>query len=343
MFKNLAVGRVPLSVSASYSFHQILAGYIKQVQKHFFKTAPDKEPKRYLNDLLNDHSSAGTKGLRPGLCLATTIALGGTNEMALPSAMTLECLHNVFAARQEVTTANGIALKVDDAMNVLSMGVLSANEQLLGMALSRKVFREFYHLIIESAEGQGIEAAWARENRFNLTEQDYLQMVLKKTCWYTSTHPVRIGALIASEGKVNPDRFNNFGYQLGAAFQVQNDILNLSTSTDAAGNEIPSDIREGRRTLMLIHLHNRLTRFEQQKLQKYFLLPERDKDPVTAQEILNMMNECGSIEYAKSRVRQMSAEAMKEFNSLFSFLPESAEKRFIEDLVHYMTERGGGL
>ena len=79
-------------------------------------------------------------------------------------------------------------------------------------------------------------------------------MVLKKTCWYSFIHPCRIGALIATRDTANLDRFNRFGYYLGAAFQIQDDLLNLTGDQNRYGKEIAGDLLEGKRTLMLIHL-----------------------------------------------------------------------------------------
>ena len=56
---------------------------------------------------------------------------------------------------------------------------------------------------------------------------DYLRLVLKKTAWYSFIHPMRIGALVANGDDQNLDRFDRFGYLLGLAFQITDDVLNL--------------------------------------------------------------------------------------------------------------------
>ena len=67
-------------------------------------------------------------------------------------------------------------------------------------------------------------------------------MVLKKTCWYSFIHPCRIGALIATRDGVDLDRFNRFGFFLGAAFQIQDDLLNLIGDERRYGKEIGGDL-----------------------------------------------------------------------------------------------------
>ena len=94
----------------------------------------------------------------------------------------------------------------------------------------------------------------ARQRRSRLSDADYLEMVLKKTCWYTTIYPSRVGALIGTRGAADLDRFMRFGFFLGAAFQIQDDLLNLAGDPRRYGKELDGDLWEGKRTLMLIHL-----------------------------------------------------------------------------------------
>jgi geranylgeranyl diphosphate synthase type II len=104
-----------------------------------------------------------------------------------------------------------------------------------------------------------MELGWVRDNICDLSIEDYLRMTLKKTCWYTCIHPCRIGALIGTGGDINLERFDRFGYYMGAAFQIQDDILNLVGDRKKYGKEIGGDIWEGKRTMMLIHVINSCT------------------------------------------------------------------------------------
>src|SRR5205085_12243514 len=99
-----------------------------------------------------------------------------------------------------------------------------------------------------------IELGWRRDVALDLGDGDYLAMVLKKTCWYTTIFPSRAGALIGTRTEDGLDRFIRFGFFLGAAFQIQDDVLNLIGDEARYGKEIDGDIREGKRTLMLLHL-----------------------------------------------------------------------------------------
>jgi geranylgeranyl diphosphate synthase, type II len=76
--------------------------------------------------------------------------------------------------------------------------------------------------------------------------------VLKKTAWYSFIHPMRIGALVANGDDRKLDRFDRFGFLLGAAFQITDDVLNL-TGDARYGKKINGDLLEGKRTIVLAH------------------------------------------------------------------------------------------
>ena len=245
--------------------------------EHFI---PDKEPKKYLYDLIADYPNRGGKGFRPGLCIATCKAYGGRLERVINSAIALELFHNAFLIHDDIEddsymrrnkptmhqyNNSAIAINVGDAMNALSMKPLMMNKEILGPSLTLKIFFEIQHMVTESVEGQAIELGWRKDNQCDLEEADYLRMILKKTCWYTCIHPIRIGALIGSNSKVKSAQFNRFGYFMGTAFQIQDDILNLIAEEKKYGKEISGDIIEGKRTLMLIHLMKNCSKAEHKK------------------------------------------------------------------------------
>merc|ERR1712098_838835 len=98
------------------------------------------------------------------------------------------------------------------------------------------------------------------------TEQDYWQMCVQKTAWYTCITPCRLGALIGGAEAGELDAFIEIGMNLGVAFQIQDDVLNLVGEERVHGKEIGGDIEEGKRTLILIHLLKTCSEVEQERL-----------------------------------------------------------------------------
>lgn len=315
---------------------------------------PDKEPRKYLYDLIPDYPNRGGKHFRPSLAIAAGNIHGGSPALTLNSAVTLELLHNAFLIHDDVEDESfsrrnrptmheysnkSIAINVGDAMNALAMYPLLKNRELLGPKLSMSIFMEVQHMVIESAEGQALELGWRKDNVAGLKDDDYFRMILKKTCWYTCIHPIRIGALIGSHGKTDPDTFNRLGYFMGVAFQIQDDVLNLVAEEKKYGKEIGGDIIEGKRTLILINLLQRCTKKELKDILQFLSVPIRERDNAMAARIMDLMKKYDSIEHAKKIAKYMAGGALKEFYTHFSKFPASKDKSFIESIILYMINR----
>lgn len=339
---------------SAHAVEDRLRGYKTLTLDALLSTIPQREPRRYLYDLIPLYPRRGGKGLRPGLCFATCGALGGHRDAALDSAVALELFHNAFLIHDDIEDESerrrgaptlvaeygpGIAVNVGDAMNVLSMEPLMRNLPLLGPNVAWAILEEVHHMVRQSVEGQAMELGWVRDNVVDITEDDYLRMTLKKTCWYTCIHPCRIGAIIAQGDSRELDRFNRFGYFMGAAFQIQDDVLNLAARQERYGKEINGDIWEGKRTLMLIHLAGTCSPSERRRLHVFLSHPRKMRREADVRWVRKLMDHYGSIEHAVSRARDLAHGALHEFEQAYADAPDSADRRFIRQIVSYMIER----
>ena len=333
---------------------QQLARYRDLTYRALLQQLPSREPRRYLYDLVTSSLSHVGKGLRPALCIATCRAFGGSIEQALPSAVSIELLHNAFLVHDDIEDGSlyrrneaamyveeglPIAINVGDAMNVLAIGSLIENIPVLGADLSYRVFHEAQHLILQSVEGQALELGWTRDNVFELTEDDYLRMVLKKTCWYTAIHPCRIGALIATRGAIDADRFNLFGFLLGAVFQIQDDVLNLVGDQDRYGKEILGDLWEGKRTLMLVHALRQCTDEERERLSRVFSVPREQRTERDVDWVFRLFEVHGSIDFARELLEESVRAAQEEFEVAFRDAPGAGDRDFIRRLIPFLGTR----
>lgn len=194
-------------------------------------------------------------------------------------------------------------------------------------------------MVRESVEGQAIELAWRRDNALELTVADYLAMTLKKTCWYTTIFPSRMGALVGSRDARGLDRFVRFGFFLGAAFQIQDDVLNLLGDRASYGKEIAGDLLEGKRTLMLIHFARSAERDEVERARRLLECPRGKKDGGEVSWLRGRLDDYGCIEYARRVAHSLAGAALHEFREAFAGAPPSRDKRFIESLPYWVLER----
>ena len=190
-----------------------------------------------------------------------------------------------------------------------------------------------------SLEGKAIELAWIRDNACRLAPADYLRMCLKKTSWYSFIYPMRIGAIIARGAPVDPRRFTRFGWYFGAAFQIQDDLLNLTGDFARYGKELAGDLAEGKRTLMLIHLLGACTAKERKALERFLAKPREKRSSSEIAEVYGQMIEYGSLDFARRHARQLAGAALVEADMAFQGVPDSPHTRFISQMVTYVVKR----
>ena len=336
------------------TFQAQLSSYRDATLAGLLSAVPQREPQQHLYAPLSSYLSRTGKGIRPALCLATCRAFGGDASEALASATAIEMLHNAFLVHDDIEDESDlrrglptmhaehgvpIAVNAGDMLTALSVRILRDNLPTLGLPMTWRVYDEFEHMMQESLEGQAMELGWVRDNRCDVTDEDYLRMVLKKTCWYSFIHPCRIGALIATKDRVDLDRFNRFGCYLGTAFQIQDDLLNLIGDERRYGKEIGGDLLEGKRTLMLIHLLRHMDARDGARVTAFLGQPRATRSVQDARWILDVMRAQGSLDWARKVARQFAGGTLFEFTQAFRDVPESDEKAFLHQVISYMVSR----
>jgi geranylgeranyl diphosphate synthase type II len=314
---------------------------------------PTGSPGDYLYDLVADYPRRGGKMLRPSLCIAAARAFGASEEDALPSAVAIELLHNAILIHDDIEDASEqrrgqptlhalhgmpLALNAGDMLTLLSWQPLKGHRGRLPDRIALDVFEETERTAWECAEGQALDLGWRRENRFDLTDADYLTMVCKKTCWLGMIHPPRMGVLIATRSKSRFKALFRFGFLFGAAFQITDDLLNLEAER-CYGKERDGDIWEGKRTLMLCHLYRVAPPAERSRISSALARPREERDVADVRWIRERMSEAGSLEYARTIACALGASALKELEGLFEGIPDSEDKTFIRELVVWSIER----
>jgi len=313
-----------------------------------------RHPQRHLYGLAADYPRRGGRMLRPSLCIATARAFGAGLDDAVRSAVALELLHNAFLVHDDVEdesaarrgrptlhALHGVPLAVNtgDALALLGLRALIDNRRTLGPRLAMRIMEEAERMARESIEGQALELGWRRDNAMSLSEADYLEMVLKKTCWYTTIWPSRVGALIGTRSDRHLDRFIRFGFFLGAAFQITDDLLNLEGDAHRYGKELAGDLWEGKRTLMLIALLRQSSAREQARLAAFLAAPRPARRGPDVAWVRERMEAHGCFEYARRVAHGLAGAARSEGVALYAGLPRSRDLAFIDALPAWVLAR----
>jgi geranylgeranyl pyrophosphate synthase len=336
-------------------FLERLGWYREMLADTLAAGVPTCEPQRHLYGLVKDFIDRSGKGLRPALCIATARALGGRAEDAFPLAAGLEMLHNAFLVHDDIEDGSDsrrgvatmhrraglpIAVNTGDAMNALAMRFFRKGGERLGPAAALRIFDEVDHLLVETLEGQAMELGWVRDNDLMLGADDYLRLVLKKTAWYSFIHPLRIGAIVANGEDENLSRFDRFGYLLGLAFQITDDVLNLSGDVARYGKEIDGDLWEGKRTLLLAHALGQANPTDRAWISTFLARPRERRLPREVLRLHQIIADGGSIQWAQRAAAEFAEAAAREFhNSAFAGVPAGPDLEWLRACVDFLIQR----
>lgn len=221
-----------------------------------------------------DYPLREAKGLRPAIAIAVCRALGGQLAEIVATAAVFELLHNAFLVHDDVedgselrrhaptlaaTLGVPLAVHTGDTMLALALEPLLDNMRLLDLGRALRLLDLIARVMRRTAEGQALELTWIADRRWDITRDEYVEMVTGKTAWYTFAGPVTAGAIVAEAPAALIDELSRFALDLGVAFQVRDDILNLSAAPSATGKERWGDLWEGKRTLILALFFARAT------------------------------------------------------------------------------------
>ena len=163
-------------------------------------------------------------------------------------------------------------------------------------------------------------------------------MALKKTAWLGMIWPAQLGVILGSRGRANPERVVRWGYFLGVAFQIEDDLRNL-TAEPGYGKERNGDLREAKRTIMLIHAAGACGPADRARLDAFLAAPRERRSEEDVLWLAGLMESLGSIAHARAVAGALGGAAEHEFPMAFSGLAPSADLSFLSGLSRWVFER----
>lgn len=264
--------------------------------------------------ILREYPERGGKGIRSELLLLTAQAYGAKEEQwetALWLATGLELFQNWVLIHDDIEDDSDerrgkptlhnlygmpLALNAGDALHAYMWEAVLRSKQHAAFA---EFFAEFVQMVHRTAEGQHLDLSWVQHKEWNLSENDYLQMIRLKTAYYTIIAPLRLGFVVT--GHAPKERIEVAGLSLGTAFQLRDDILNLKGDPDKYGKEIAGDLFEGKRTLIVLHWLRSARTEQKQAFLTQMQRHRSEKDPEQIKEIHQWILESDSIDYAQAQ------------------------------------------
>lgn len=276
---------------------------------------------QYLYAPLYHYSENAGKRHRPLICYAACLAVGGDPDCATTSAAAIEHFHSAALIHDDIadeaelrrgepclhlTEGLGLAINMGDlALSMVNGPVVS--DPLLDDATKVRVIRELIAMTCRTVEGQALDLGWARDGRYDITPEDYLTMAIHKTAHYSGAVPLAVGAIVGGAADEQVEALRSYGLDTGLAFQIQDDLLNLVGTDEAKKKDFRSDITEGKRTLVVVHALQNAAPAARERLIE--ILSAKERDPEVLAEAVAIMEEAGSIEYARAYAEDLSQNA----------------------------------
>ncbi len=224
---------------------------------------------------------SGGKHLRPQLLLLTVGMYGAPiNESVLRTALAIELFHNFTLLHDDVMDnapmrrgRPTVHVRWDNNTAILSgdQMLIEAYKQLqyVEPSLLPKVLRLFSDMASGVCEGQQLDMDLEHEPLVNLADRTaidrYIEMIRRKTAVLIAS-ALQIGAVMAHADDADCRRLYNFGINLGLAFQLEDDLLDVYGNPQTFGKEIGGDIWEGKKTYLLLSAYHRADEKQRQQL-----------------------------------------------------------------------------
>jgi geranylgeranyl diphosphate synthase type I len=281
---------------------------------------------------------AGGKRLRPSMLLIAAEACKGWPEAVIPAAVSIELIHNFTLIHDDIMDnaeirRNRLAVhKIWGESGAILAGdtLYSKAFFILGMAQSEpKLILESMNKLSKTCtaicEGQWLDIEF--EDRPKVNEDEYMEMIEKKTgVLYGAS--ASIGAILSGASEEAVKGLDEFGRLTGMGFQIQDDVLDLTAPAEILGKRRGGDLVEGKKTLIMIHaIKNGV---------EVGVFGKKGASPQEIEEALDILDDAGSIAYARSR----AIDLVSRGKQALSVLPDSAAKSLLLDLAEYMIRRG---
>ena len=288
---------------------------LKLVNDYLAQLPYNREPQS-LYEPIKYVLSMGGKRVRPVLMLLAYNMYKENPESILSSACALETYHNYTLLHDDLMDNADLRRGHETVHRKwdANTAILSGDSMLV-LAYERMAqcpkekLAEVLHLFTETALeiGEGQQYDMEFENRTDVTEAEYIEMIRLKTSVLLAC-AVKMGAILADASAEDADNLYKFGEQIGLAFQLQDDFLDVYGDPAVFGKAIGGDITSNKKTFMLINAFNHATAEQREELTRWITAAQFDAAEKIAA-VTRLYNEIGIDRMAKEKIEYYFAQS----------------------------------
>ena len=329
-----------ISIATAKEVLDLLQDDLAAIEREFATQA--NSPVEVITDIATYLMSGGGKRIRPTLLLLSAKALGCTSHSRIRLGSVVEMLHTATLVHDDIideadtrrgrpssntTWGNAKCVLAGDWLYMQSFSV--AHEE-----------RNFPVLdLLISLTQQMVEGELLQMQKLGhlINEEEYFDLIFRKTaCLFKVS--MQLGAAITPQHHLGDPveldaQLGEYGRNLGLAFQIVDDVLDLTAAEEVLGKPVASDLREGKATLAVIHALERGTGADREAIRT--VLADRSFDRVSHPQILEILHRHGSIDYAMDTACAYAEAARLSIADL----PDTEAKRSLLWVPGFVTTR----
>lgn len=334
-----------------YLPRRVTDSWLKEVSKRIdFKISKRAIQKAILDPFWN-FLDRGGKRWRPALFLLFLEALEGNlkkfkdlsiiPEIAHNSSLIVDdiedqselrrgkpCLHKIYGI--------DIALNVGNFFYFFPIFIFEKHKRKIKKEIYLKLLETYFEEMEKLHIGQAIDIFWHQGKEKKISEKEYFQMCAFKTGGMASLAG-KMAAILAGKNDKIIEKIGKFCQSIGIAFQIQDDILDISLTgneREKFGKSFGNDIKEGKRSLMVIHTLRKATKKDREKLIE--ILNKHTDNFKEKEKAIKIIKKYDSIKYAKEVARKTIRKSWDEVEKIF---PESGTKKKLKEFTVFLVER----
>ncbi|MFP9192218.1 polyprenyl synthetase family protein [Natronosalvus vescus] len=312
----------------------------------------DEAIQQALADPLWDLLDRGGKRWRAVLFLVFVEAFGEDPREYLPYACIPEILHNGTIIVDDVEDAatirrgepalhhiygEDVALNAGNAMYFLPLKILTHNPANLSPETRLRAYEMLMYELNRTHLGQGMDIYWHNDDATDISTDQYLEMSACKTgC--LGRIVARLAAIVTDQSEAIEDAVARYAERTSIAFQIGDDILDVEHSLGRAGDfgkEFGNDIREGKKTLLVLHAIETADPADAKRLEEILQKETNTDEEVT--DALAIIEDAGSIEYARERALEFAEQARAAVDELDGLEPAAEAK--LRSFTEFVVDR----
>jgi len=309
------------------------------IEAELIESIPSEQP-TVLYNASKHLIRTGGKRIRPVMLLLAHRAVNGNGSLngALPIAVAIELIHTATLIHDDIIDKSSMRRRAqtvnarwgNDAALIAGDLLFSKAFGMVGTHKDPRLSAIMSRACMKLAEGEILDMLHTGD--VEMTEEVYLEVVERKTASLTEAAS-KCGAVLGGADDEGIEALANYGYNLGAGFQIMDDILDVISGEFKLGKPIGLDITLGKPTLVILHALKVASDSEKEALEK--ILKGEIKSNSEVKEALEIVKGTNSIEYATKRAKSL----IKRAKSSLEVLEDSNAKKALELVADYAVSR----